>query len=100
MNGKPSIRFPLALTLSLGLGVATTLGVLSSVAQAQGLTVKMDEVKIDGGTADFGSGAHALGSPTGSGTVKWEFSTVNGSLTARATVSGTVYWDSLDSQGC
>src|SRR5207247_2434348 len=67
-------------------------------------TVKTDQIMIDqvlpGGGADFGNGIHGTGHPFEFGHVKWEFSTVNGSLTAKATVSGTLYWDSLEGPGC
>jgi hypothetical protein len=79
--------------------VAIAFGVLKP-ARAQGLIVKNDPVLINGGTADFGSGGgHVVGTPTGSGFVTWEFSTINGSLVVNARVHGTLYLDSLD-PGC
>jgi hypothetical protein len=76
------------------------LAALSPAVQAQGgLTVKTDNVKIDFGTADFGIKPHALGSPTVSAELDWVFSTVNGSLHARAGVVGVLFLDSLD-PGC
>src|SRR5260370_27361946 len=97
MNSKPSIRFFLAAVLSLGLAIM--LGALSPAVWAQGLAVKIDEVKINFGTADFGDGLHIAGSPERGTPVFWEFSTVNGSLHAQATVSGILFLDSLD-PGC
>ena len=80
--------------------VAIAFGGLKPAAWAQGLIVENDPVLINGGTADFGSGgAHAAGTPTGSGFVTWEFSTINGSFVATAHVHGTLYWDSVD-PGC
>jgi hypothetical protein len=79
--------------------VAITFGALSPTARAQGLTVKSDEVKINFGTADFGNPKHAFGSPVYPAYVGWEFSTVNESLRAEASVNGTLFLDSLD-PGC
>src|SRR5262245_56728517 len=75
-----------------------------SPARAQSITVKTDDVMIDGGTtganADFGAGFHGTGHPFQFGHVQWDLSTVGGSLMVKATVSGTVYYDSLNSTGC
>jgi hypothetical protein len=84
--------------------LAIMIGAVNSAARAQSLTVKTDKVMIDlvlqGGGADFGNGFHGAGHPFDFGLVKWEFSTVNGSFTAKATVTGTLYWDSLEGPGC
>jgi hypothetical protein len=61
--------------------------------------VKTDQVKINFGTADFGFGGSALGSPTNDGLVFWLYSSVNGSLQAKARVSGVLFLDSLE-PGC
>jgi hypothetical protein len=75
--------------------IGLSLGCLSAAVRGQGV-VKTDQITINGEQADFGSGLHLLGTPTGGGSVKWEYSTVNGSLSAKATVQGTLYVDSLD----
>lgn len=76
--------------------VGVALGGPSLAAQAQGVAVKTDQITINGEQADFGSGLHVAGTPTGGGSVKWEYSTGAGSLVAKATVQGTLYVDSLD----
>jgi hypothetical protein len=76
--------------------IGLTLGGLSAAARAQGIIVKTDQITINADMADFGSGLHLLGTPTGSGSVKWEYATVAGSLSAKATIQGTLYVDSLD----
>src|SRR6185369_3274154 len=59
---------------------------------------KTDNVRLNGGSADFGSGGHNLGG-AGDGTVTWSLSTVNGSLAVGARVRGTLYWDATQA-GC
>jgi hypothetical protein len=55
---------------------------------------------MDGGTADFGNPLHVTGHPGQFGHVMWCVSTVNGALSAKATVTGTLFWDSSDTGGC
>jgi hypothetical protein len=62
-------------------------------------TVRTDAIKINGGTADFGTGQHSLGSPQGSGTLVWDFTASGGNLNVTAHLTGTLYWDSVD-PGC
>jgi hypothetical protein len=77
--------------------IGITLGGLSAAVLAQGVTVKTDQVTlVYAQWADFGSGVHLLGRPTGSGSVTWEYSTIGGSLVAKATIKGTLYVDSFD----
>src|SRR5438552_3494879 len=82
----------------IAVAVVITCGGLRNVAMAQ--EVKTDNIEIDGGKADFGSGFHGTGHPFEFGHVKWEFSAPSGSLVAKASVTGTVYYDSLDTPGC
>lgn len=77
--------------------IAMSTGAFSTTAWA--ITVDTESVKIEGGTADFGSGLHALGSPTGDGTVKWDFTSDSSGLKATVRVQGTLYLDSVD-PGC
>jgi len=51
------------------------------------------------GDADFGSGMHLNGTPTGPFTVTWDYAPINGVVVVTATVNGTLYMDSLFS-GC
>lgn len=53
-------------------------------------------VKINNGTADFGSGSHVFGGPTGDAHVKMEkiFEHLS------ADVTGTIYYDALAGSGC
>ena len=77
--------------------MAMSVGAFSPTARA--VTVVTESVKIEGGTADFGSGLHALGTPTGDGSVKWDFTTDGSGLKATVRVQGTLYLDSVD-PGC
>jgi hypothetical protein len=92
---------PFVIRLITAVALVITLGTLTLAVWAQEpLLVKADNyVKINFGTADFGSLGHALGAPFGSGDVLWFFSTVNGSLRAQADVDGRLFLDSLD-PGC
>jgi hypothetical protein len=83
--------------LGVALATAAIAGVAAPVAGAT--TVRTDAIKINGGTADFGSGQHSLGSPQGSGTDVWGFTASGGTLNVSAHLTGTLYWDSLD-PGC
>ena len=47
------------------------------------------------GDADFGSGTHLSGTPTGPFTVTWDYTPINGVVAVTATVNGTLYMDSL-----
>jgi hypothetical protein len=76
---------------------ALTLGGLNFPALAT--QVQNTSVKINGGVADFGSGTHSLGSPSGNGSVTFDYTSVNGQIVATARVTGTLYWDALAS-GC
>ena len=79
--------------------LALTLGGPSS--QAQAAQVQNTAVKISPflSVTDFGSGTHSGGSPSGSGAVTFDYTTVNGQIVATARVTGTLYWDALAS-GC
>ena len=79
--------------LGVALATAAIAGVAAPVAGAT--TVRTDAIKINGGTADFGSGQHSLGSPQGSGTDVWGFTASGGTLNVSAHLTGTLYWDSL-----
>lgn len=61
-------------------------------------------VNINSGTADFGSGSHSFGAPTGSARVTLERDTWtdNGVYVSNFSgeISGTLYWDSLSGPGC
>jgi hypothetical protein len=78
--------------------MALIFAVFTPSVSAQGLHIQDDPVKINFGTADFGSTPHALGSPVGSGSVSWDFFP-GGILQAQATVNGVLFLDSLD-PGC
>jgi len=83
--------------LVAAVAIAVTLGAGSLTSLAQGVTVKTDQITlVYAQWADFGSGVHLLGRPTGSGSVTWEYSTIGGSLVAKATIKGTLYVDSSD----
>ena len=77
--------------------VAVALLTLSS--EALGTVVSQTPYQINGGKSDFGNGSHLLGGPTSNGLVTWDLSVVNGVLTARATVTGRLYYDNLSGAG-
>jgi hypothetical protein len=86
-------------TRALGLGLALVAGAtLAAAPSANAAAAGTFAGRINGGVADFGSGLHALGAPTGDGTVAWDFSpTADGSdLIVTARVRGTLYWDAAD----
>jgi len=58
--------------------------------------VKKNDVKINNDNADFGSGLHALGGPSGNGLV--QLTRNNGNVVGL--VNGTLYYDSLFNEGC
>lgn len=68
--------------------------------QSAAMTVQTDYRKLDGVRADFGSGFHSLGSPTGNGVVLWDYAPSGLGIIATARVKGTLYWDALFSAGC
>src|SRR6476659_9774730 len=80
-------------------GLALLGSFFSLASQTPGATVSQDPWKINGGMADFGTGGHHFGSPDNNGTITWDLSVVSGVLTAKATVSGRLYYDSLSGPG-
>jgi hypothetical protein len=77
------------------------LAIAYGALSARAVVLKTDQIKLNGGDwgSDFGSGLHIAGAPSGSGTVTWDYSSPSGSLIAKATVKGTLYWDAFGS-GC
>ena len=68
---------------------------------AWGATAAIDKGTINGGEADFGTGAHYLGSPTGPYTVTWDYSVNSaGDLVKTAHIHGYLYVDKLFGGGC
>jgi hypothetical protein len=78
--------------------VAMILTVVTA-ARAQAGVVQTSYVKVLGGVADFGSGTHLFGSPSGNAVVTYSLDASSGSLIVTGRVQGTFYWDSLD-PGC
>src|SRR5688572_18673531 len=78
--------------------VLITMPVLDS--PAFGVVVQTYNRKLEGVRVDFGSGGHAFGTPTGNGTITFDYAISNGQLLVTARVVGTLYWDSLNSAGC
>jgi len=80
-------------------------GLLAASPPAWGVTSGVDRDVLAGtggadpGNADFGSGFHANGVPTGPYTVSWDYTAVNGVVVVTARVSGTLYVDRLGG-GC
>jgi hypothetical protein len=73
--------------------------VLTLSSETFAATISNTPYKINGGKADFGSGFHFNGSPSDDAHVKWELSVVNGVTTAKATVTGTLYYDNSSGSG-
>ena len=83
--------------IMLSAAVVACFGLLNT-GSGQSLTIKTDNVRINGGKADFGSGTHN-GGGAGDGTVTWNLLTANNSLAVTARVRGVLYWDATD-EGC
>ena len=71
---------------------------LSSTASA--IVVETANRTLNGGTADFGSGTHSFGGPSGAGVITFDYNTSSGQVVALGRVRGTLYWDALVSGGC
>ena len=75
------------------------IGALSFDARA--IIVQTTNRIINNGKADFGSGTHAGGGPTGNATITYDWTTTaTGQLGSMGRVRGTLYWDSLIGGGC
>jgi len=78
---------------------------LLTASPALGATAGIDRDSLTGtggghpGNADFGSGFHADGFPTGPYSVTWDFTPAGGVVQVTARVQGTLYLDRLGS-GC
>jgi hypothetical protein len=79
---------------------ATVLGLFAFSAPASAATAGVSKGTINGGEADFGTGAHYLGSPTGPYTVTWDYSVSGGTLIKTAHIHGYLYVDKLFGGGC
>ena len=78
--------------------VPDTIGLNPNFVHVQGPpNFKKHDVNINSGQADFGTGLHAFGGPTGSASVKLTHDSV-GQVTGL--VDGTLYWDALLASGC
>jgi hypothetical protein len=56
---------------------------------------------INNGSADFGSGTHSGGGPSGNATITFDWTTTaTGLLGSTGRVQGTLYWDALFGGGC
>ncbi len=85
--------------------VAIVVLALLTASPAWGATAGIDRESLTGtggghpGDADFGSGFHANGVPTGPYSVTWDFTPAAGVVQVSARVQGTLYLDRLGS-GC
>jgi hypothetical protein len=73
--------------------------VLSSTAQAQVSVNCGHRESTHNGEVDFGSGSHSVGTPAGSGSVRWRFTAANDELVVTSRVQGTLFLDKIGS-GC
>ena len=78
--------------------MAAVIGALNFVAEA--VVVQTTSRVINAGSADFGSGYHSGGEPSGGATITYDWNTSTGQLVSTGRVRGTLYWDSLFSDGC
>src|SRR5437879_7501638 len=82
--------------------IAISVGALSFTAQGQ--VVGVCKTNVVSNTccrnADFGSGFHLNGFPTGLASVTWDYTPQNGPLIVRARVVGTLYLDSIFGSCC
>ena len=78
--------------------VALTLTVFTSPAWA--VIVQTSLRTINAGRADFGSGSHQFGGPSGNATITYDWSTSTGQLRVTGRVRGTLYVDSAFSSAC
>jgi len=85
---------------ALALATASSIALVSTPASAADHIVDTDQVSINGGASDFGSGLNLLNAPMGSGTVTFD----RQETTIVARVRGTVYVDqpaeSFTAHGC
>ena len=86
-----AIRPPLRFFLAAIIGAALT----DLSFDAQAAVVQTSFRTINAGSADFGSGTHSFGGPSGSATISYDWSTATGQLVSTGRVKGTLYWDSL-----
>src|SRR4030095_10675407 len=83
--------------------VAMIVLALLTASPAWGATAGIDRDRVSGTggshprTADFGSGFHANGGPTGPYSVTWDFTPAGGVVQVSARVQGTLYLDQLGS---
>jgi hypothetical protein len=86
-----NVLLPAAFVLALG----------AFCPSAWGATAAIDKGTINGGEADFGTGGHYLGSPSGPYTVTWDYSVNSaGVLVKTAHIQGYLYVDKLFGGGC
>jgi hypothetical protein len=78
--------------------MAAVIAALSFVAEA--VVVQTTNRVINADSADFGSGYHSGGSPSGGATVTYDWNNSTGQLVSTGRVRGTLYWDSLFGDGC
>ena len=76
--------------------VSFLLGSLASSASAA--AAKAEPVRVEGGEADFGAGAHALGGP-GFGKIRWDLTPSGNVTNVTGRVQGVLYLDKLG-EGC
>ena len=86
-------RTLVVVVLSLAMG-------LLFAGQINAVVVQTANRTINNGRADFGSGNHSFGGPSGAATITFDWSPNAGLIRSTGRVRGTLYWDSLFSSGC
>src|SRR5215204_989479 len=66
----------------------------------QAVIVQTTNRTINNGRADFGSGNHSFGGPSGAATITFDWSPSGGVIVSTGRVRGTLYWDAAFSSGC
>jgi len=81
--------------------VLTTAATIGGVAlNAHATVVQTTNKTINNGRADFGSGNHSFGGPSGNATITYDWSVVGGQIVSTGRVRGTLYVDSAFSSTC
>ena len=99
---KREITFPQSIrrsrALFTSLVIAAAFVVLAPGVQA--VIVQTTNRTINNGRADFGSGNHSFGGPSGAATITFDWSPNAGLIRSTGRVRGTLYWDAAFNAGC
>src|SRR3954471_10677973 len=94
MKSKQFIPRPFFMIVVL----AASFAMLNSELHAT--VVQTTNKTINNGRADFGSGNHSFGGPSGNATITYDWSVVGGQIISTGRVRGTLYVDSAFGSTC